>query len=122
MPKPLQLNPDRLFPAEESMRGIARALYSSIRDLPIVSPHGHSDPLWFASNAPWTDATGLLLAPDHYLFRMLYSQGVSLEALGVASRSGPAKVEPREAWRLFARHYHLVRGTPSRLGLDHVFS
>ena len=122
MPQPLQLNPDRLFPADASMREIARALHSSVRDLPIVSPHGHTDPAWFATNAPWADATGLLLAPDHYLYRMLYSQGVSLEALGVASRAGPARVEPREAWRLFAAHYYLFRGTPSRLWLDHVFS
>ena len=64
----------------------------------------------------------LLLAPDHYLYRMLYSQGVALDRLGVARRGGAAAADPREAWRLFAAHYHLFRGTPSRLWLDHVFA
>jgi glucuronate isomerase len=122
MATPLRLNTDRLFPAEPQVRGIARELYASVKNLPIVSPHGHTDPRWFASNAPWTNATELLLAPDHYLYRMLYSQGVSLDALGVAARAGPSSADPREAWRLFAAHYYLFRGTPSRLWLDHVFA
>ena len=122
MPRPLQLHPDRLLPADPATRDIARALYAGVKALPIVSPHGHTDPAWFATDAPWTDATELLLAPDHYLFRMLYSQGVDLDRLGVASRAGPSAADPREAWRLFASHYHLFRGTPSRLWLDHVFA
>jgi glucuronate isomerase len=122
MPKPLQLHPDRLFPAEPQMRAIARELYGSAKDLPIVSPHGHCDPAWFATDAPWTNPTELLLAPDHYLYRMLYSQGVPLDALGVPSRAGPSGAEPREAWRLFASHYYLFRGTPSRIWLDQVFA
>jgi glucuronate isomerase len=122
MPKPLQLHPDRLLPAEPQMRAIARDLYGSVKDLPIVSPHGHCDPAWFATDAPWTNPTELLLAPDHYLYRMLYSQGVPLDALGVPSRAGPSGTEAREAWRLFASHYYLFRGTPSRIWLDHVFA
>src|SRR5215216_2781998 len=122
MPRPLQLNPDRLFPAEPAMRAIARGLYESVKDLPIVSPHGHTDPRWFATNDAWTNAAELLLAPDHYLYRMLYSQGVPLDALGVADRSGMTKADAREAWRLFAGHYYLFRGTPSRLWLDHVLA
>jgi len=122
MTKPLRLDPDRLFPAEPRVRGLARELYAGVRELPIVSPHGHTDPRWFATNDPWRNATELLLAPDHYLFRMLYSQGVPLEGLGVADRSGVPKADPREAWRLFASHYYLFRGTPSRLWLDHVFA
>ncbi|QAY76015.1 glucuronate isomerase [Sphingosinicella sp. BN140058] len=122
MPRPLTLHPDRLFPADPATRDVARALYAEIADLPIVSPHGHTDPSWFAGNANWTNPTELLLSPDHYLYRMLYSQGVSLEALGVPSRSGPSSADPREAWRLFASHYYLFRGTPSRVWLDHVFA
>ena len=122
MAKPLHLHPDRLFPANPQVRGIARALYASVKELPIVSPHGHTDPKWFATNEPWTNATELLLAPDHYLFRMLYSQGVPLDALGVADRSGVSNADPREGWRLFASHYYLFRGTPSRMWLDHVFA
>jgi glucuronate isomerase len=122
MPRPLKLDPDRLFPADPSSRSIARALYAEVAALPIVSPHGHTDPAWFATDDAWTDPAALLLAPDHYLYRMLYSQGVPLEALGVPSRAGPAAVDPREAWRLFASHYHLFRGTPSRLWLDQVFA
>ena len=67
MTRPLALHPDRLFPADPTTRGIARALYAEVADLPIVSPHGHVDPSWFATDDHWTDATTLLLAPDHYL-------------------------------------------------------
>lgn len=122
MRRPLELDPDRLFPSDPAQRAIARALYAEIAGLPIVSPHGHTDPRWFATDEPWTDATSLLLAPDHYLYRMLHSQGVDLDRLGVPSREGPPATDPRAAWRLFAEHYRLFRGTPSRLWLDHVFA
>jgi glucuronate isomerase len=122
MPTPLQLHPDRLFPADPSVRAIARRLYSEVRALPIISPHGHTDPVWFAGNAPFDNATALLLSPDHYLYRMLYSQGVAMADLGVAGRDGPATVDPRAAWRRFAAHYALFRGTASAVWLDHVFS
>jgi glucuronate isomerase len=122
MPRPLQLHPDHLLPADPGTRAVARDLYSSIKSLPIISPHGHCDPAWFATDMPWTNATELLLAPDHYLYRMLYSQGVPLEALGVPNRLGPSNADPRQAWRLFASHYYLFRGTPSRVWLDHVLA
>jgi glucuronate isomerase len=122
MPRPLFLDPDRLFPADGRTRDIARALYAQVATLPIVSPHGHVDPSWFAENGLWTNATELLLAPDHYLYRMLYSQGVSLDALRIPHLGGTPATDPREGWRLFAEHYHLFRGTPSRLWLDHVFA
>ncbi|RVT39419.1 glucuronate isomerase [Sphingobium algorifonticola] len=122
--QPLKLHPDRLLPTDPEVRSIARRLLESIRDLPIVSPHGHTDPAWFATDAPFGNATALLLQPDHYVFRMLYSQGISLEALGIAPVDGsPAPdVDPREAWRILAAHYHLFRGTPSRMWLDWVFA
>lgn len=122
MTRPLVLDPDRLFASDPTQRAIARELYAEINGLPIVSPHGHTDPIWFADDTPWADATGLLLAPDHYVFRMLYSQGVDLDALGIPSRAGVPATDPRAAWRLFAEHYHVFRGTPSRLWLDHVFA
>ena len=118
MPRPLILHPDRLLPADPAIRAIARDLYASVAALPIVSPHGHTDPAWFAGNQPFGNATDLLLVPDHYIFRMLYSQGVPLEALGV----GNPEADPRAAWRLLAQHYHLFRGTPSRAWLDWVFA
>ena len=99
------------------MREIARELYRAVASLPIVSPHGHTDASWFALNEPFGNATELLLQPDHYLFRMLHSQGVPLEALGIG-----APADPREAWRVFAERYHLFRGTPSRIWLDWVFA
>lgn len=122
MTRRLELHPDRLFPADPATRAIARSLYATVATLPIVSPHGHTDPRWFATDAPWTDATSLLLAPDHYLFRMLYSQGISLDALAIPSRAGQPATDPRAAWRVLAEHYPLFRGTPSRLWLDHVFT
>lgn len=119
----LSLHPDRLFPADPDTRAIARELYAQVAGLPIVSPHGHTDPAWFASDAAWTNATELLLAPDHYLFRMLYSQGIDLDALAVPRKGGLLPdTDPREAWRLFAANWHLFRGTPSSMWLDHVFA
>ena len=122
MVRPLTLHEDRLLPAEPHVRGVARELYQSVKSLPIISPHGHTDPAWFALNDAFPNATDLFLTPDHYLFRMLYSQGISLDRLGLESRDGPARIDPREAWRLLASHFHLFRGTPSAMWLNHVFS
>lgn len=120
--KPLALHEDRLFPADPGQRAIARRLYAQVAQLPIISPHGHTDPSWFAGNAPFADATELLLVPDHYVFRMLYSQGISLDALGIPRADGSrAGVDPRAAWRVFAQNFHLFRGTPSSMWLNHVF-
>ncbi|HEY0316424.1 MAG TPA: glucuronate isomerase, partial [Sphingomonas sp.] len=119
----LRLHPDRLFPADEPALGIARRLYEGVAHLPIISPHGHTDPAWFATDAPFPDPARLLIVPDHYVFRMLMSQGVPLEALGIPTEDGsPTETDPRAIWRTFARHYHLFRGTPSRLWLDWVFA
>lgn len=119
---PLHLHEDRLFPSDTVQRAIARRLYAQVASLPIVSPHGHTDPSWFAGNAPFANATELLLVPDHYVFRMLYSQGVSLDELGIPRADGSrAQVDPRAAWRVFARNFHLFRGTPSSMWLNHVF-
>jgi glucuronate isomerase len=116
------LNEDRLFDAEPKARGIARALYARIKDLPLVSPHGHTDPRWYAENAPFPDPAQLLIVPDHYVFRMLFSQGVRLEDLGVPTTDGAAaETDGRRIWRRFAEHYYLLRGTPTRLWLDHTF-
>jgi glucuronate isomerase len=111
----------RLFPAESTSRAVAMRLYETVRDLPIISPHGHTDPQWFADNQPFPNPAALFLQPDHYIFRMLYSQGVSLESLGVPQVDGKQNADPREAWRIFARHYYLFRGTPTRLWLDYAF-
>jgi glucuronate isomerase len=120
MTKKLELSDDRLFPAEPSVRAVARDLYEAVRGLPIISPHGHTDPQWFADNKNFSNATELLLAPDHYLYRMLYSQGIDLELLGVSRRGRESNADPREAWRLFAKNYFLFRGTPSQLWLNYV--
>ncbi|MFC5345687.1 glucuronate isomerase [Brevundimonas staleyi] len=123
MPHPLRLNPDRLFPSDPATRDVARRLYAEIKDLPIVSPHGHTDPSWFAENQNWANPAELLITPDHYVFRMLFSQGVALEDLGVPrADGGPVEADPRKIWRLFAERYHLFRGTPSRMWHDWVYS
>jgi glucuronate isomerase len=115
------LHDQRLFPAEGAARAVAVRLYETVRDLPILSPHGHTDPSWFAENQPFANPTALFLQPDHYIFRMLYSQGVSLESLGIPQVDGKQQADPREAWRIFAKHYYLFRGTPTRLWLDYAF-
>jgi glucuronate isomerase len=117
------LHEDRLFPVDPSVRAITRRLYNQIKDLPLISPHGHTDPAWYARNEPFPDPAQLFVVPDHYVFRMLYSQGVPLEKLGVPHANGTAvETDGRTIWRLFAEHYHLFRGTPTRLWLDHAFS
>jgi len=112
------LHEDRMFPAAEPTRSIARRLYEGIKDLPIVSPHGHTQAGWFVRNEPFSDPVTLLVQPDHYIFRMLYSQGISLDEIEIGQ--APVK-DPRKVWRIFASNYHLFRGTPSRLWLDYVF-
>lgn len=117
------LHPDRLFPADPDTRRVARALYREVQDLPIISPHGHTDPSWFALNEPFDNPAELLIKPDHYVFRMLYSQGIGLDRLGIADAEGAqTAVSPEAVWALFAEHYYLFRGTPSRMWLDHVFA
>jgi glucuronate isomerase len=119
----LQLHPDRFFPSDPAARDVARRLYTAIASAPIISPHGHTDPRWFASNAPFEDATSVFLWPDHYVLRMLYSQGIRFDTLGMASHGeAPRESERRKVWQLFAANYRLFRGTPSRLWLDHVFA
>lgn len=112
------LHPHRLFPADPSTRAIAIRLYASVKDLPILSPHGHTEAQWFSENKPFPDPATLLIQPDHYIFRMLYSQGIPLEHLGIGEHP---IANPRGVWHLFAKHYYLFRGTPTRLWLDYCF-
>ncbi len=122
MASPL-IHPDRLFPADPAVRAVARRLYEQVAGLPIVSPHGHTDPRWYAENKNFPDPARLFVVPDHYIFRMLYSQGIPLEQLGVPRRDGgETEQDGRKIWRLFASHYHLFRGTPTRSWLDHAFA
>ena len=117
----LSLHPDRLFPADPTARKLARALYDTVRDLPIVSPHGHTDPQWFADDTPFPNPSALLITPDHYVFRMLYSQGITLESLGIPrADGGEIERDARRIWRTFAENFHLFRGTPTRLWFDHA--
>jgi glucuronate isomerase len=112
------LHDDRLFPVDPDTRAVARILYESIRNLPILSPHGHTQAAWFALNRPFPDPARLFVQPDHYVYRMLYSRGVSLDDLEI----GAAEMkDPRRVWRIFAEHYYLFRGTPTRMWLDYAF-
>ena len=121
--RPFALDPDRLFPAETRTREIARALYETVAGLPILSPHGHTDPQWFADDAPFPDPARLFIAPDHYVHRMLYSQGVKPEDVGVPRvDGGPIETDSRKIWRRLAENFFLFRGTPSWLWLCHAFT
>jgi glucuronate isomerase len=116
----MALHPDRMLPPENEIRPIARRLYDSVAGLKIVSPHGHTDPSWYSQDEPFTDPAALFVTPDHYATRMLYSQGVRLEDLGVATRGGVKKeADGRKIWRLFAQYFHLFAGTPTRLWFEH---
>ena len=116
------LDPDRLFPIEDKTRSIARSLYEGVRSLPIISPHGHTDPSWFAKNERFPNPAQLFITPDHYVFRMLCSQGVKLEDVGVPRIDGGwTETDGRKIWRIFAKHAYLFRATPSRMWLGHAF-
>jgi glucuronate isomerase len=109
------LNPNRNFDPDPTQRDIARELYASVEQLPIISPHGHVDARLFADpEATFGTPTELLIIPDHYIFRMLYSQGIPLEDLGIPRLDGePVERNHRVIWQRFAENFHLFRGTPS---------
>lgn len=116
------VDPDRLFPTDPDTRKVARDLYERVADLPIISPHGHTNPQWFAENERFPDPAQLFVVPDHYVFRMLCSQGIKLTDLGVPRvDGGETETDGRKIWRLFAGNYHLLRGTPSAMWLNHSF-
>ncbi len=115
------LHPDRLLPSEPGLRSVARDLYEQVARLPLICPHGHTEAHWYRSDFRFSNASELILTPDHYLLRMLVSQGISYADLGVGTLAGRGEVaDPRSAWRLFATNFHLFRGTPSRVWLDHA--
>ncbi len=116
----LELHPDRFFDSDPTRRIIARELYESVKDLPIVGPHGHVEPKLLAENKPFPEPSSLIIVPDHYIFRMLYSQGVKLEDLGVPTVDGTAvESDARAIWQRFADHYYLFAGTPTGAWLNH---
>jgi len=116
-PRPWSPHPDRLLSPDRQERGIARRLYEQVRDLPIVSPHGHVPATWLAEDQPFTDPTSLLITPDHYVTRLLHASGVPLEKLGVGGAILTAE-ESRDAWRIFCRHWPVYAGTPSRFWME----
>ena len=117
------LNPDRFFPADLNTRAVAGRLYREICDLPLICPHGHTVPSWFSENEKFPDPALLLIVPDHYILRMLVSQGISLPSLGVVSNAGiDHETDGRSIWRLFSENYHLFRSTPVRVWMDHTLS
>lgn len=116
----LVLHDDRYFDPDPSVRRVARSIYEETRDLPLICPHGHVEASLLAADAPFPEPTALLITPDHYIFRMLYSQGVSFEALGIPARDGiRVEQDPRAVWQRFAEHYYLFRATPTAAWLEY---
>lgn len=120
--KKLNLHENRFFDSDPAIRSVAAELYKNVRELPIVSPHGHTTPQWFAENKPFADPTELILIPDHYIFRMLYSQGIPMESLGIPTIDGtPVETDHRKIWQIFGENYYLYAGTPTGVWLNHEF-
>jgi glucuronate isomerase len=117
-----QLDPDRFFDPDPAQRSVARELYGLVADLPIVSPHGHVDPRLFVNeDATFGTPADLFIIPDHYVFRILYSQGIPMEDMGVPrADGGPVERDHRKIWQIFAEHFYLLRGTPSGIWLAHA--
>ena len=113
----LTVHPDRLLPTEPGVRDVARRLYESVRDLAIVSPHGHVDPRIVLDDMPFADPASLFIQPDHYVTRLLHAGGASLDALGVGEGPLPEQ-RAREVWRMLCRNWDLLRGTPVRYWFD----
>ena len=115
-------HPDRLFPSDTFTRDLARELFKSIGTLPIASPHGHCDPSWFSENKRFPDPAQLFVVPDHYVLRMLVSQGLTLNELGVQTLDGSLfENDPQKIWKKFSENYYLFRGTPTAMWLDYSF-
>nr|NLI49301.1 glucuronate isomerase [Propionibacterium sp.] len=113
----LDLNPDRMLPADPTLRPIAHEIYESVRDLPIISPHGHVPPQWLADDVPFGDPTSLLITPDHYVNRMLHAAGVALSDLGVGEKDfGPERA--RNAFRILCSHWKIYRGSPVKFWFE----
>jgi glucuronate isomerase len=116
----LRLHPDRALPAAPEQRAVAREIYAQTKDLPLICMHGHVEAEVFADDVPFADPAQLLIVPDHYVFRMLASQGVDLADLGVPRvDGGPVESDSRKIWRTFCENWKLYRGTPSRYWLEH---
>jgi len=114
----MTLNPFRIFDPEPQVRQIAFELYSMVRDLPLISPHGHVEPRLLAENKPFPNPTELILIPDHYIYRLLYSQGIPLATLGIPTLDGsPVEQDPRKIWQIFADNFYLFAGTPTGIWL-----
>ncbi len=115
MKKHWKLDPDRYFDPDPTQRRVARELYAEVADLPLVCPHGHVNPQLFADeDAAFGSPADLFIIPDHYVFRMLYSQGMPMEDLGVGRKDGGSvETDHRKIWQRFADHFYLFRGTPS---------
>ncbi len=120
MKEKLELNPDRFFDPDPGTRNTARELFEAVKDMPIISPHGHVDPGLFADdNCRFGNPVELFIKPDHYLYRMLYSQGISLEELAI----GEEKTEnPKKIWKKFAENFYLFRSTPTGIWLEYEFA
>jgi glucuronate isomerase len=117
------LHEDRFFSPVENIRNYAREIYISVKDMPIISPHGHVDPSIFAENKPFPNPTELIFIPDHYLFRMIYSMGIPMESLGIPTvDDSEVESDPKKIWQIFADHYYLFQGTPSGAWLDYEFN
>jgi glucuronate isomerase len=111
-----------IFAVDPRQAQIARELHEAVRDLPLLCPHGHVDPRLLADDEPFGDPARLLIVPDHYVTRMLLSQGIPPARLGVPRRDGgEIETDGRTIWRLLAENWHLFRGTPSRLWLEQTF-
>jgi glucuronate isomerase len=118
--RPLVLHADRFFDSDPEIRRSARTLYEETRDLPLICPHGHVDPSTLANDAPFPEPASLIVVPDHYIVRMLYSRGVPMESLGIQTRDGTTvETDPRRVWQLFGENAHLFHGTPTGVWLDH---
>ncbi|MCX6047236.1 MAG: glucuronate isomerase [Chloroflexi bacterium] len=120
MTEAIQLSPDRYFDPDPTVRTLARELYETVATLPLVCPHGHVDPRLLADEqATLGTPADLFIIPDHYVFRMLYSQGIPLEAVGIPPLDGGAhETDHRKIWQTFADHFYLFRGTPTGLWIN----
>lgn len=116
------LDPNRFFDPEPTVRQVAFELYNQIKDRPLLCPHGHVDPGIFSENKPFPDPSRLIITPDHYVFRMFYSQGIQHEDLGIIPLDGsPYEQDSRAIWQIFSENFYLFAGTPTGIWLTQEF-
>lgn len=114
----------KIFDLNNPQHKTALEIFQSAADLPLICPHSHVDPWLLADpDMRFENPAALFVIPDHYVLRMLVSQGVSFEDLGIYPLAEKEQgYDSHAVWRVFCKHFHLFDGTPTGLWIENALS